>query len=298
MLDFGKLLVTGASGHSAKYFFEKLEQEGYTKKINCLVREKSNTDHLKDLSLNFEFKIVDLDDIETLINSMRDVKVVLHIAHISLSKKILEAGKIAGVDWIICVHTTGRYSKFKSASFEYISIEEELLKEYSNLTILRPTMIYGSSMDVNMWKLINYMNKNKFFPVFGKGKNLMQPVLAKDLGYAYYKILQNRKKTFGKEYNLPGGEKISYISLLKKVASLLDKKIFFIHLPLWFSLLAAYIMNKVFGSRFPISVEQVLRMKEDKVFSFEKANKDFGYSPSNFSDGIQQEVKEFLKQEY
>ena len=53
-------------------------------------------------------------------------------------------------------------------------------------------------------------------------------------------------------------------------------------------------MNMLLGKRFPISVEQVQRMTEDKIFSFEDANKDFGYSPMNFRDGLHREVDEFI----
>ena len=53
-------------------------------------------------------------------------------------------------------------------------------------------------------------------------------------------------------------------------------------------------MNKLLGSRFPILVEQILRMTEDKVFSFDDAYTDFGYSPMTFRDGIHIEVDEFV----
>ena len=56
----GELLVTGASGHSAKYFFERLEAENYDKKIKCLVRTNSSIYHLKSLKLNLDFIYIDL----------------------------------------------------------------------------------------------------------------------------------------------------------------------------------------------------------------------------------------------
>ena len=163
-MNFGgnELLVTGASGFSAKYFFKRLKKENYNKKIKCLIRRNSQIDHLKCYDLNLEFIYTDFDDIDSLKTSMEGVQTVLHIAHIAISEKIIQAGTEVGVNWFICVHTTGRYSKFKSASAEYIKIEDGLLKKYPNLTILRPTMIYGSSRDANMWKLIDFIYKHKF----------------------------------------------------------------------------------------------------------------------------------------
>jgi len=290
-----ELLVIGASADTAKYFFERLSKENYQKKIKCLLRSHSQINHLKCYDLNLEFIYVDFDDIDSLKTSMEGVKTLLNIAPIQVSEKIVRAGTKAGVNWFICVHTTGRYSKFSSASAEYIAIEETLLKEFSNLTILRPTMIYGSSRDKNMYKLIQYIHEHKFFPVFGNGKNLMSPVNAKDLGNAFYDVIQNKNATFGNQYNLSGKSDITYISILEEIASAMKKKVFFINLPIWFCMVAAYIGKLIFGSRFPITVEQVLRMKEDKVFSWEDAYSDFGFSPMSFKDGIRIEVDEFIK---
>ena len=242
-LEENELLVIGASGHTAKYFFERLSIEKYQKKIKCLLRSHSQVDHLKCYDLNLEFIYVDFDEIDSLKTAMKGVKILLNIAGITISEKIVRLGNEVGVNWFICVHTTGRYSKFKSASAGYIEIEDRLLKNYSNLTILRPTMIYGSSRDQNMYKLIKYIHKNMFFPVFGNGNNLMSPVHAQDLGNAYYDVLQNRNTAFGNQYNLSGKLDITYISLLEETAAALRKKVFFIRLPIWFSLFCQGLCN-------------------------------------------------------
>ena len=226
-LEDNELLVIGTSGHSAKYFFERLAKENYQKKIKCLLRSHSQIDQLKCYDLDLEFIYVDFDDIDSLKTSMAGVKTLLNIVGIKLSEKIVRAGTEVGVNWFICVHTTGRYSKFESKSAKYIEIEDTLLKEFSNLTILRPTMIYGSSRDKNMHKLVRYIHKHKFIPVFGNGKNLMSPLHAQDLGNAYYDVLQNRDTTFGNQYNLSGKYDITYISILEETASALRKKVFF-----------------------------------------------------------------------
>lgn len=286
------LLVTGASGHSARYFFERLSAENYNKEIKCLIRKGSKVEHLKLYNLKLNFIEVDFNNVVELKKSMKGSKTVLNIAGIKLSTNVINAGAEIGIDWFICVHTTGRYSKFKSASAEYIEIEDKLINKHSNLTILRPTLIYGSSSDRNFWRLIEFINAYGFFPVFGSGKTLMQPVNAEDLGSAYLKVLKNKSSCCGKQYNLSGRDQISYISILREIATGLDKKVFFIHLPMWLSIIGAYVGKMIMRSRFPISVEQVLRMKEDKVFSHENAKYDFGYNPIEFKHGILREVNE------
>ena len=114
---------------------------------------------------DYKLYIVNLENPKSFESALKGAHIVIHIAHISFSEKVIKTGIKEGIEWFICIHTTGRYSKFKSASKRYIEIEDNLLANYNNLTILRPTMIYGDQKDRNMWKLINYLNKNKFFPI-------------------------------------------------------------------------------------------------------------------------------------
>ena len=293
--DKTTLLVTGGNGHTGRLFFKELEEQHYRNKIKCVVRLNSNIEFLEQLNLNIDFCYGDLNNQSFLKNSLEDVQYVLNIAGINFSEEILKIGSKFFVEWFVCVHTTGRYSKYKSAASGYIKIEDKLIKEYSNLTILRPTMIYGSSSDHNIWKLINYIHNHKIFPIFSSGKNLMQPVYAKDLGIAYCLVLANKDKTIGKQYNLSGKNQLTYKSLLKEVSSGLGKKTVFIHFPMWISVTCAYIYNLIFKTSASISVEQVLRLQEDKVFPWNEAYKDFGYSPISFQDGIKIELAEFVE---
>ncbi|MEG6585033.1 NAD-dependent epimerase/dehydratase family protein [Dendrosporobacter sp. 1207_IL3150] len=289
------LFVTGITGHTGRWFLDRLIKENYQGKIRCLVRENSNTEMLDKSGLSIEKVNGSLTDKTFLESSMAGVKIIVHISGILFSNNVVEAAIANNVRWAILVHTTGRYSKYKSASDEYIRIEDDILnlRDKISITVLRPTMIYGSSKDKNMFKLIDYLYRNKIFPLFGEGENLMQPVHAKDLGYAYYDVLLNKDKTLNKEYNLSGKRPIRYIDLVKCVSQKLERKNYIVNLPLWFSIISAKIYNKISKNAI-ISVEQVLRMQEDKDFDYENATKDFGYSPVSFEDGIKEEIKEYL----
>ena len=289
------IYVTGITGNSGSWFLERLVKENYKGRIKCLVRENSNTEILDSSVLNIEKVYGSLEDKEVLESSMAGVKTVMHISSILYSNNVIDAAIKNNVEWAVLVHTTGRYSKHKSASAEYIEIEEEILKKRNRIgiTVLRPTMIYGSSRDRNMYKLVDYLYRHKFFPIFGSGKNLMQPVHAKDLGYAYYDVISNRSKTFNKEYNLPGQYPIDYISLVNSVSKKLGRKNTIVNLPLWLSIFAARIYN-VINKNAIISVEQVLRMQEDKAFNYVAATQDFCYSPIAFEEGIHGEINEYI----
>jgi nucleoside-diphosphate-sugar epimerase len=289
------LFVTGITGHTGKWFLDRLIKGNYSGRIRCLVRENSNTTMLDNSGLDIEKVYGCLEDIGLLESAMAGVTTVLHISSILFSKNVMNAAIKNNVKWAVLIHTTGRYSKYKSASEEYIQIEDEILKKRNQIgiTILRPTMIYGSVQDRNMYKLIDYLHTHKVFPLFGNGKNLMQPVLAKDLGNAYYDVLINREKTFNQQYNLPGKMPIRYIDLVRCVSNILERKNIILKLPLWFSIVSIKVYNSI--SKNPlISIEQVLRMQEDKDFIYEAATKDFNYSPVSFEEGIKDEIEQYL----
>src|SRR5690606_24957259 len=140
-----------------------------------------------------------------------------------------------------------------------------------------------------------FLNRSPLFPLFGKGENLMQPVHARDLGNAYYDVMMNKKLTMNNDYNLSGKNPITYKKLIQTVSSKLNKKTILITLPLKFSVFSAKLYNKITPKAI-ITEEQVLRMQEDKAFSYEKARKDFGYNPIDFEEGIQEEVHLYLKE--
>lgn len=289
------LYVTGITGHSGRWFLNRLKQEGYDGRVRCLVRPKSDTSYLDDSGLDVEKVVGDLDDRDMLMSSMSGARIVLHIASIDYSNNIMNAALHNDVEWAVLVHTTGRYSKYKSASAEYIRIEEELLQLRSQIgvTVLRPTMIYGSSRDRNMYRLVDYLYRHRLFPMFGRGRNLMQPVHARDLGNAYYAVLSNRNNTFNKEYNLPGEHSLPYIEVVRTVSNALGRKNAIVKFPIWASVAAARVYNALDKNAI-ISVEQVLRMQEDKAFDYEDAARDFGFSPISFEKGILEEVDEYL----
>lgn len=295
------LYVTGITGHSGKWFLKRLEAENYQEEIRCAMRHTKEDapekyELFSDTKLNISFAIGDLEDENFLQESLEGVDTIVHIASISLSEKLIDAAIEAGVKWAILVHTTGRFSQFKSASAGYIQIEDGILQKRDkiDITILRPTMIYGSSGDRNMYRLVTYLDHHKLFPVFGDGSNLMQPVHAKDLGNAYYDVLIRADITKNKEYNLSGKEPVTYGHIIKIISKYLNKKTKLINIPFSLSVTATKIYNGILGKHAIISVEQVLRMKEDKAFSHEAAAKDFGYSPYAFDEGIKMEVEEYL----
>lgn len=292
------LLVTGITGHTGRYFLQELIGQNYEGPIRCVVRETSDTSLIDNSGLNVEKVIGDINDSAFINKIMKDVQTVMHIYNIYNSPSIVEAAIKNNVERTILVHTTGIYSKFKYASEEYKLIEEKvrgLIKNSNSrteLTILRPTMIYGDLIDSNMSKFIRMMDKLKIMPVINGGNSLIQPVNARDLGKAYYKVLMNPDQTSGKAYDLSGEKPLKMIEMFKAINKELNNKVIFLSVPLKVGVLMATSLKAVSLNKIDY-VERVQRMGENRSYSHNEANKDFAYTPMTFEKGIEIEVKEY-----
>jgi len=291
------LLVTGATGHTGRYFIDELIQNKYEGKIRCVVRSHSNIEMLVKSGLNIEFCYGDINDEDFINKAMNGISIVFHIYNIHHSPQIIKRAISNGVKRVILVHTTGIYSKFKNASSEYNRIESEVLtqsKSKIDLTILRPTMIYGDMCDHNMSKFIKMIDKMKVYPIINGGNNLIQPVNARDLGKAYYQVLLNSEITNNKQYNLSGEKPIPLREVLNLISTKLGKKTTYISVPMSLSVLIARTLKSLTFNRFDI-VEKVQRMGEDRAYSNALSKNDFNFSPTSFEEGIDLEVAEYLK---
>lgn len=287
-----RLLITGLSGRTGRYFLQEIIDNNYREyEIYASIRN-DNTDFPSIIN-----KIkVDIDDFSKLNNIMNNFDVVFHIVNIKKSINVVKAALNNNVKWVILVHTTGIYSKYKSAAQEYIEIEKEIENIIKGkdikITILRPTMIYGSLDDQNMSVFIKMVNKLRIFPVVNGGKYLLQPIYQQDLGKAYYQVLTHKEITMGNSYTLSGKEPIMLIDILKTISKKLDKKTIFISIPYGLAYFGSIILFYVSLTKIDIR-EKVQRLVEPRAYSHEDASNDFGFNPIPFEEGISKEINLF-----
>jgi len=293
------LLVTGITGHTGRYFIQELINNKYKDPIRCVVRGTSNTSLLDNSGLNIEKVVGDLNDSAFINRAMKGVKTVMHIYNIHHSPVIVQSAIKNKVKRAILVHTTGIYSEFKNASEGYKEIEEKINKLQNdsecstNITILRPSMIYGDLCDSNMSKFIKMVDKLRIIPVISGGNSLIQPVNARDLGKTFFTVLMSPEETGGKAYDLSGERSIKLVDIFKIISKELDKTTMYVSVPLDFGVLMSKVLKFLTLGRMDF-IEKVQRMGEDRSYSHDNATRDFGYSPMTFEDGIKIEVAEYL----
>lgn len=291
------LLVTGVTGKSGGQFLRTLEAEGYQGPVRAVVRPTSNTQALEASGLTIEKREGILEDEAFLQGAMEGVKTVVHITNIAYSPLVVKTALAAGVKRLILVHTTGIYSKYKSASEGYLKIEadiEEMLQDSeATVTILRPTMIYGNLNDGNISVFIRMVDRLRFFPVVDHGSAKLQPVHMSDVGNACYQVLMAPEATAGKGYNISGKKPIALVDILREISRQLGRKNTFLSVPFPLAYNVARALNRLSGGKKDYR-ERVQRLVEERVFSHEEASRDFGYDPLDFPEGVRGEIEAYL----
>lgn len=208
---------------------------------------------------------------------------------------IISAAKAAGIQRAIFISTTAIFTQLNAPS-KNVRVAAEIAIETSGLryTILRPTMIYGSDRDRNMWRLIRFMRYSPIVPIFGDGKYLQQPIYVDDVAQAVVNCLSN-ESTIGKSYNIAGKHPLTYNDVIDTIARQLNKRVWKIHVPSKPIVSLLRLFEKI-HIPFPIKTEQVLRLNENKEFSYAEAQKDFGFSPMSFEEGLRIEIRKVVRE--
>ena len=294
------VLITGLTGRSGKYFGDLLIREQYPNVI-ALVRSARKFEALYGDQTVLRCVEGDTQD-EALLERVfleNQISTVFHISGIKQTPAILNAALRAGcVKRLVLVHTTGIYSKFKAASEEYLRIEAEMKEKLCgtdvDVTVLRPTMIYGSLDDHNISVFIRMVDKLRVFPLVKSGRYELQPVNQADLGRAYYQVLMEPEATANRNYNLSGNDVIYLRDMLAMVSELLGKKTLFVPVPYWIAYSGAWGLYLLSFTKVDFR-ERVQRLVEPRAYSNADARRDFGYDPIPFADGLAKEIELYIR---
>lgn len=298
------LAITGITGKSGQAFAHHLTENAdlirsmFPGGIRLLLHKERQKDKSILECFDPERMYGDLEDGQFLGEALLGVDTVVHIAGIHWSRELATAAAANFVRRLIVVHTTGIYSKYKEAGEEYRNIDDfvYMMCRSKNmiLTILRPTMIYGTISDRNVASFIKMVDALPVMPVVNNAMYELQPVHFMDLGRAYYDVLVNEKITGGHDYILSGGEEILLRDMLIEIGAYLSKRMRFISVPFPIAYAGAWMIYILTAGRKDLR-EKVQRLCEPRVYPHEEATRDFGYSPRTFRSAIGDEVREYLQ---
>ena len=255
--------------------------------VCCLVREGSpRASRLQPGRV--ELVRGDAGDALALSLALSGMDALVHVAGIEHAQRVVEAARRAGVGRLVVVGSTSAHSAYGFRSGPKLTMERLVRESGLDYTIVRPSMIYGSELDKNVYRLLRFLDRSPVFPVFGSGENLWQPVYHEDCARGVYEALV-RPVAVEQSYDLPGAEALTYLGLVKTAAGALGRKPRIVRLPLEPVRLSLVAAEKL-RLPLPVGSEQVLRLSEDKAYPYDRAKKDLGYAPRRFWEGVALEV--------
>ena len=281
------ILVTGADGFTGKFLCLELKKKGILFKASLRPgKDKSWFDKKK---INVVY--ADIYNKYELTRVLRECKALINIASIGFGAApiIIQSCKEAKVERVLFVSSTSIFTKLNAKS-KIIRLNAEKAISQSKLkwTIIRPTMIYGNENDRNMIRLIKFIDKFPFIPIFGNGQFLQQPVHVRDLAWAISEIIFNKKSEF-KSFNIAGQKPQSFNEIIDTISFYLNKKIKRFYVPKNPVIFILKILELI-KIRLPIKAEQIQRLNENKNFSYKALTEIIKYKPLSFEEGIKEEI--------
>ena len=277
------IFVTGATGYTGRYVVDELLAGGES--VRCLVRASSQVQGLEQPGVSLVEG--DLEQPNSVNDAIAGCSAVISVAHIRFAPAIIAACHKAGVTRAVFFSSTWRFSKVKTSVVEEVIAGEDAV-EASGLdyTLLRPSMVFGPGDDRNLSRLRAFLNRHRLMPIFGSGENFVQPVYVADVAAAAAGALL-RAGTVGKAYTLAGPVPMVYSHMIDTLARLAGLIVIKVHVPLFVALPLIRLGERLLPG-FPVQSDQVLRMGEDRSFDISVAQKELGFVPRCFEDGIRE----------
>jgi NADH dehydrogenase len=266
-----RLFITGSSGFIGSKLVKRLENHSF-ESVYCLYR---NPDGLEgNGKTNSKLRLVqgDLCDTDSYVRYLESSDTVIHLAaatgkapreeysqiNVNGTQVLLDECRRAGVERFLFISTIAVKYKDKTRYYYAQSKEagEEAVKDSGlKYTIVRPTIVIGD--DSTIWKNLAGLSKGSIIPVFGDGKNLIQPIHVEDLVSCIVSILDDNLFS-GDTFELGGADIITFEDFLSIIHLEYSKsKPRFLHIPFIPLKTILSFFERYFYSVLPVTVGQL-----------------------------------------
>lgn len=285
-----RILVTGGSGFTGRHVVPLLVAAGHD--VAAVARSAEATATVAGLGATPVR--CDLDDE---VGRVADAwtgsgaEVLVNIASLGFghAPTIVGAAERARIGRAVFVSTTALFTALPAPSVAVRTAAEDTVR-HSDLdwTIVRPTMIYGTPDDRNMWRLLRLVSRLAVIGLPDGGRGLQQPVHVGDLAATIARAAVT-DAAIGHAYDVPGPVSLPLSEVVADAGRAVGRWPRLVPLPTG-PLRALLHTVEGRGLTVPVTSEQVGRVVEDKAFSGAEARRDLGHDPRPFWAGIAEEA--------
>jgi nucleoside-diphosphate-sugar epimerase len=324
-----KCLVTGGGGFSGLHLVDGLLARG--DEITALELEGGEAvDHLERKGVRVvRGSVTDRDTVDA---AVRDQEVVYHLASpfrqiyapdsvywnvdVEGTRNVLEAARAHGVRRVVHVSTQGVHGSLREtpgdenspvspndyycqAKAEGERVCQEFIDAGMDITIVRPTSIYGPG-DTHGWlKLFRMVQKGRFLMI-GSGQTLNHPLYVTNLADALIAAADSPNAR-GRTYVIADAEAVTLNGLVRAVADALDTRVTILRFPSYrLAYAAAAVIEaafKPFGGSPPIFRRRLSWFRTNRSFSIDRARRELGYEPAvDLREGLRRTAEWYREQ--
>jgi nucleoside-diphosphate-sugar epimerase len=304
-----RVLVTGGTGFTGGHLCRRLAGNGVS--VRALVRDRARCRELSELGV--ELVVGDLRDRESLIEAVRGVETVYHIAalfreenvsraevwatNVEGTRAMLDAAIDAGVKRFVHCSTVGVHGHIENPPaseespyspgdpYQESKTEgEQIVLRYGAegllpVVVFRPGGIYGPG-DLRFRKLFKAI-RSRTFVMLGSGEVLYQLIYIDDLIDGIL-LCGTRPEAVGQTFILTGETPLTLNRLAAEIAEALDVAPPRLRLPVTPVYLLGHLCELTFkplGLQPPIYRRRVDFFRKDRAFSIAKAKEKLGFQP-------------------
>jgi NADH dehydrogenase len=290
------IAITGAAGEIGSRMVRRFRERGHTVRALVLPGDPQ-VSRLHDLAT---VHAGDVTKPDTLTGFFAGVDVVYHLAAVLLCEKaeLFEAVNVAGARNVVeaacdagarhLVHissasvvypNTTHYSRSKKQAESIVSACTRM-----HWTIVRPTLVYDRASGLEFKLYADFVKRFPIVPLVAGGHARKRPVHVDDLLDGLLAMAGN-SVTFGKTYNLSGGETVTLKELAKIMLDHEGLKKPMMGIPASACRLGAGIWAAL--KRKPLLMEHTMAgLTQDADLDPSEAMRDLGYTPIGVREGI------------
>lgn len=201
--------------------------------------------------------------------------------------RLLEGARKAGVRrWVqissMSAHpgSTSIYGRTKLAADEVL----RAAPTPPEWVILRPSLIYGEADKGLVAKTLGIARKLPVLPMLGSGQERLRPVHVADVAAGALHCLTH-DQIAGKTYLLGGADEVTLDDFMRRLLAAAGLRRPILHLPIPVCLILAHLLARAVKNP-PITVDNVLGVREAQPVDHLPACRDWGWKPRGLDAGL------------
>ncbi|MDI6774732.1 MAG: NAD-dependent epimerase/dehydratase family protein [Verrucomicrobiota bacterium] len=306
-----KILVTGGTGFTGSHLVRRLLFRGH--EVWALDNQKGVA--YEELArMGAQISIGSIADEMLLTRLVPDCEVIYHLAaafrkvnlprsaywetNVTAMRRLLEIARADCVRKIVYCSTQGVHGNvdnppgdettpirpedyYQRTKYEGEKVAHEFMQRGMDITVLRPTAIYGPG-DPGRFLMLFRQVRRGFFPFFGSGRALYHPLYIDNFMDAF-ELAAEKPAACGQTYIIADRRYYTIREIVEKIGAIMGVNLKIRHFPFWPLLWVSACVEFLFK---PLPMDPPLFrrradwFRQNRAFKTDKAARELGYNPA------------------